>query len=245
MSLSMKYLYQNIFNPVLYSNPYITTFIKEAVSKPNDVYSDELAIEFCETMPSLDDMLMSLKTISDDACQQIKEQGLLSCFFVAGTQPQHTFIRSQIPVKIDNIRNLLNAGKCLAFVGRSRWIFFVIETYLINGIPVIGRPIPAEADWGIHIIGSSARGNSIQSIVTIQSKNNELIFTKPKINIVREKSTTFPFARFFHIQDEQEIANILLQLPQILEKHQEIKRQDAEINMLTVMKSLLKLGYNH
>jgi len=142
------------------------------------------------------------------------------------------------PTDSAEIQELLIRGKSLAFNHMAQSIFFVSEVYHKDGKPILGKEIPPDSQWGIQVIGSTARGNSFHSITTI-SGEKEFEFDNPDIQMGRESKFEYPFAKFFHIQDEIEMSEIIECIENICSDERK-----AIVNMMAMLKSLFLLGYH-
>lgn len=241
----MDCLYRDLLFPELYNCRRAAKFIDAIISPEIDSESTEPSEQFCKSMPSADDVIEQLYIVCKLAMQKIRESGTFNCFFVAfqDTKRPITLV-SKVPTTKSEIRELLSAGKCLAFANKAHSIFFASEVYHSNGKPILGQSIPSSASWGIHVVGSSAMGNSFRALIDIQDLNGNLFFGDPVIEIDRDRSFDYPFARFFSIADEDEMSDILSQLPTLSKHYPSLTEQVTIKNFAITMKALLKLGYH-
>lgn len=241
----MKYLYSELLFPELYNCPKASKFIDALISPEIDSVTDDIADQFCQTIPVTDDLIEHIHIVSKLAIQKVKDSGTFPCFFVAFQDKKNPItLVSPTPTTKDEIRELLCAGKCLAFASRAQSIFFTSEVYHKNGEPILGQPIPSSVSWGIQIIGSSVRGNAFRVLIDIQELDGKLIFGDESVRISRERTLDYPFAHFFSISDEEEMSSILSQLPTLSQHYPSVTEQESIKNFAVIMKVLLKLGYN-
>lgn len=243
----MECLYRELLFPELYNCRRAAKFVDALISPEIDSGSNEPAEQFCSAMPSADDVVEHLLKVCKLAIQKTREIGTFNCFFVAfqNTKPlQCITLVSKVPTTKEEIRELLCAGKCLAFANKAQSVFFASEIYHEDGKPILGQPIPESASWGIQVIGSSASGNSFRALISIQDLNGELIFSDPVVEINRDRCFDYPFARFFSITDEDEMSDILSQIPTLSQNYPTLTEQATIKNFAITMKALLKLGYH-
>lgn len=239
----MDCLYKNLLSPEFYSCPKAAKFIDAIISPEIDNASEKPSSDFCSSMPGLDTVLDQLESIATEMVDTVKKRGVVPCQFIAFVNQHPIVLQHPTPVSREEISELLSVGKCLAFCTCAHSIFFVSEVYHDNGMPIIGQDIPVDAKWGIQIVGSSASGNALHSIIQMDELYGKLVNNKPQTRITRDRQFHFPFAKFYNIANEDEMSKILSQI-NTLTAQRPMPERDVIINFAVILKSLLKLGYN-
>lgn len=207
-----------------------------------DSITDPLASKFCNAMPPGDDVISQVDRVAAMAMDRLMENGAVHCFFTTfkGNEPNAN-LDFPTPTCPSEIAKIIKAGKYLAFSTAAHSVFFASEVFHQDGMIVLGQHIPASAQWGIQVAGSSARGNSFQCIMDITEYEGHFHLNNPHVSISRQSAEPYPLARLFHIQDEKELTAILRHSRDMDNPNE----RSMLVNFAVLMKSLLRLGYQN
>lgn len=241
----MRCLYEELLEPNLYhEKPRVAQFIDSLAEPEIDTSSDDCADNFIEDMVPTDDIADCMHFIQTESELDINEYGSVSPSFFAFYNKKLKPLRllSENPDTQSRVDNLLSAGKCMAFVTTASVIFFRSLVYHEDEKICIDKTSTKAPRRGIHIIGSSVRGNCFVSLVDVDSSKRKSRFTPVLQKITRESKCDYPFSDFFNIRDEEEMCNIIQQAEKIMYKVN-LSEEDCLINFATTLKVLLFYGH--
>lgn len=242
------YLYHEMLNPDLYDIDFVANFIDSLLESEIDAASDENMSSLKQNMMATDDIESLTEPLMTKFQDTVTSTGTLSPHFIVFSNKTNkiTFeLEEAIPTKHRHIHNFLAAGKALSMIRSSQCTFFSTMQPLINGRPAIGDEISENCPWGIMLIGSSLRGNCFVHIQQILKDAERVCFRLLRRDILREgRFGNYPFSKFFHIQDANEMSNIIAQIPKLLSRSA-LSESEALVNFATTLKSLQYFGYDH
>ncbi len=235
-----------MLNPDLYDDPFVANFISNLCEPEVLSISEDNLARLRRNMMATDDIQMLVDPILMDAQEQITTTGTLSPQFAAFPDKDRRIsfgLESNIPTKSTNIRSFLAAGKALGFIRCSQCTFFYTMQPIENDRPAINEQVTTISPWGILIIGSSLRGNCFVNLVGIKRNLDKIKFYEIHQHIKREgQYYDYPFSKFFHIEDNEEMSEIIKQIPRIMGQSG-MNEQECIINFATTLRSLLYFGY--
>lgn len=236
-------LYKSLLDPANYKNKAVAEFVHSLVSPEIESLSEaELEATLEQVVPADDAM-----AFFDDCLAECKEKIRQHChfkpFFIAVCPDnKRTKLSSPVPISEAQIDDLMLAGKCLAFLTRAQAILFATEVFHDGNQPIWGEKPNSNAQWGILIVGSTVRGHAIQQLTAITKLNNEIEFEEIFKTMSRDSSVSSKIGKFFHIQDQQELCEIVVRIPKI-QALIPSTTSSAALNFMTSLKILQNLGY--
>jgi hypothetical protein len=244
----MNYLYDNLLDPDLYfDRPKVAQFLEFLQEPEVKTLSHEKADTLTREMMPLDDINSLIEPLAVNAQQQVIQTGSVSPKFSAFIRRDYKVkleLDDQIPKTTPKIRSFLSAGKALALMRSAQCIFFSTMQPLDNGSPAFGSIISDSAPWGILVIGSSLRGNCFVILMEVSRQNEDRVcFKTIHQKILREGKYDYPYSRFFHIADEDEMANIVEQIPKLMARCK-LSEQECVLNFATSLNALRMCGYD-
>jgi hypothetical protein len=240
----MDCLYNNLLSPELYSDKKVALFIETLHEEEIELASDVEAENVTSRLLSPDDIAGYMHQIEIETENALKSFGSVSPAFFAFFSNRKPPIRllSDNPSTQDQVNNLLSAGKCLAFVSGADAIFFRSMVYHEGVEVLVDKKQSVSPQTGIHIVGSSVRGNAFIFLSHIDLGTESVSFSPVYQKIMREGLYEYPFSNFYSIKDPVEMQNILEQLPKIMSKLNSNQRC-CLINFLTTLKVLHECGH--
>ncbi len=243
----MNHLYKELIDPDLYFDDSVAKFIENLLEPEIDSQSDENAEEFIEKMIPTDDIESLSESIYKQSKVSILDTGsLIPSFIIFRSQNNSIKLKADIPCKKNQVRDFSTAAKALAFIQNAQCVFFrTLQPIEENGNLIFGREIETDTAWAVHQVGSSVRGNCFVLLADIiRSNKNEVNFHITTQQILREGKYDYPYSRFFHIDDEIEMASVIQQIPRLVAKFPGLTEKDCLINFATTLKALCYFGYD-
>ncbi|MHA2279519.1 MAG: hypothetical protein ACXAC5_01320 [Promethearchaeota archaeon] len=241
-------LYREMINPDLYDNSFVAGFMDTLLEPEVDSASDSKLNTIKMDMMATDDIEMLCDPLSEEAQEKIISTGTLApqfATFPARNQKICFELETEIPTKSKNIRNFLHAGKALGLISLSQCTFFSTMQPLKDGFPAVGEEVTDLCPWGVIVIGSSLRGNCFVQLKQITRNSKNMCFDTLHQKILREgKYQDYPFSRFFHIHDANEMDAVVSQIPKLMMRGN-MSEQECIINFAATLKALKYFGYHH
>jgi len=236
-------MYEEMLQPELYDKPDIARFV-ETLNEPEikSASCDQVQIIRNEMMPT-DDIDTLCETIAAEAREIVQNTGTISPQFIGYTGKEHRVkcsAETKIPTTSKSVQKFLRAGKALGLSRATQCLFFTTMQPLKDDKPAFGDDVTELCPWGIFVIGSSLRGNCFVHLEQI-IKAEDLTFKTICHDILREGTHSYPFSKLFHIEDHEEMANIIEQISKLTG---EISEKECLINFATTLKALDYFGYS-
>lgn len=242
----MTYLYNNLLDPDLYCDqPHVARFVEMLLEPEIEANAAEQVRKISREMMPMDDINGLVEPLSLCAKQQITQTGSLTPEFNAFLDADYKIrlgIGDELPRTRRKVDEFLYAGKALAFVRVAQCIFFSTMQPLVNDMPAFGESVSESAPWGIIIIGSSLRGNCFILLMEITRNKDNIRFNTIHHKILREGQYDYPYSRFFHIEDEDEMGGIIRQIPKLMIRCQ-LSEEECVQNFASCLMILRQLGY--
>lgn len=243
----MTYLYHEMLDPDLYDNDFVANFVDTLLEPEIDAASEENLSTLKQEIMATDDIESLTEPLMVLAQEKTTSTGTLAPNFVAFPSKNNKIsfeLEKAIPTKYKHIKYFLAAGKALGMIRSAQCIFFLTIQPLIDGRPAIGEEVSDACPWGIMLIGSSLRGNCFVQIQQIIRNSENLCFQLLRQDILREgKYLNYPFSRFFHIQDANEMSDVITQIPKLIARST-LSEYEALVNFATTLKALQYFGYD-
>lgn len=238
-------LYDDLLQPELYfDKPRVARFI-DALSEPEiESASCDQIQRLKRDMMATDDINTLAENLSMEAREIAINTGTISPQFIIYTDREHRVKLSseiKIPTTCHSVKRFLRAGKALGMSRTAQCIFFIAMQPLKDDTPIFGENINDPCSWGILVIGSSLRGNCFVCLERMVRKDS-LDFETAHHNILREGQYDYPFNKFFHIEDYEEMGGIIEQICKL--SSETISEKDCLINFATTLKALDFFGYS-
>ncbi len=240
------YSYHSMLDPNLYDNEFVANFV-DGLSEPEvNSTSEELLNILKQEMMATDDISMLIESLLNEAKEKIISSGTLAPQFISYTDQDHKVrfeLEMNIPTKSKQINKFFAAGKALSMIKSAQCTFFSTMQPLKDGFPAVGKEVDDDCPWGIFIIGSSLRGNCFVQLHQIIRNSSDICFNSIHEKIMREgQYAPYPFSRFFHINDEEEMSRIISQIPKLMMRSN-MSEQECIVNFATTLKALNHFGY--
>ncbi len=238
-------LYNNLLQPELYfEKPSVARFI-ETLNEPEiDSASCDQIQQLKRNMMATDDINTLAEDLSMEARETAISTGTVTPQFVAYLDEEHRVkfsSESKIPTTQKSVQRFLRAGKALGFSRTAQCTFFVtMQPLKDDNTPACGNDT-ALCPWGILVIGSSLRGNCFVRLERM-IKGDGLDFETVYHNILREGKYDYPFSKLFHIEDYEEMGEIVEQTSKLTPGT--ISERECLINFATTLKALDFFGYS-
>lgn len=238
-------MYQRLMDPDLYVEmPVVARFV-EAMNEPEiQDASQENVARLQRDLTPTDDINGIAETLASEARNCVITTGTLTPQFVGYLSPDQRIKinpQSKIPKTPRSISRFMKAGKALALTRTTHCIFFCTLQPIKNGEPIVGDDITDICPWGVMVIGSSLRGNCFVHLEQMFRNKEELSFRCLYHKILREGQYEYPFSKFLHIQDHNEMAEIITQASKF---NTELPEKECLINVATTLKALDTFGYS-
>lgn len=234
-------IYKSLLQPELYYESEVVRFI-ETLSEPEiESASEEQLIQLRKGIMSTDHISDLAKRLSNEAKDIIIRSGAISPRFFCYLDQEHRInfgSETKMPTHPQAVKKFLQAAKALAFSRSAQCIFFRAMQFFNDNKPVFGQTISEDSNWGILVIGSSLRGNCF---IRLEQKIGEENFKVLEHKIMREGQYNYPYSRFFHIEDHEEMIEIIRQALKLTS--QSIPEKECLINFATTLKALDFFGY--
>ncbi len=241
----MECLYRNLLVPELYPESgrvaqFIEGLLEPEIDTASDLELEQLAAHILPT----DDIADRLQTVEKETQEGIRKCGTSPPSFFAfyGNHRKPIRLLSDNPKTKPHVSNLLYAGKCMAMATAAHSIFFRSLVYHRKGEVYANQLDSMDYQEGIHVIGSSIRGNCFVSLSSIEKNDSKITFAPVSQKITREGEYDYPFGQFFGIEDHIEMRQIIQQCENIAHKLN-LTHHQCLINFATTFKALLKFGY--
>lgn len=239
----MKRIYEKFLDPDLYDNPWVASFIENLNEPELDEASDQGALCLRKEMMPIDDIYGLLQSLHQSAQTQIRKTGTLDPEFVAFINPSSPIrFSSGLPQNLQQVKNFLNAAKCLSLVRCCQCMFFSAMQPILDGKPVFAK-MADDCDWGLLTIGSSLRGNCFIMLSELLTEE-KFSFQVVEDKITRENEYDYPYSRFYHINSYEEMEEIIKQIPKLINRTQNFTERDGLLNFATTLKALRQFGYD-
>ena len=238
-------LYSGFLQPELYfENPKVARFI-EVLREPEVESASRDQIKWLKrNMMATDDINTLAEQLSAEARETIINTGTITPQFIGYLDHEHRVkfsSEAKIPTTYTAVKRFLRAGKALGLSRTAQCLFFVAMQPLKDDTPAFGNDIEDPCPWGILVIGSSLRGNCFVRLERMVRKDN-LDFEIVYHNILREGQYNYPFSKFFHIEDYEEMKGIIEQVLKLTSEP--ISEKQCLINFATTLKALYFFGYS-
>lgn len=240
MSLYSKLLYPELY----YEKPKVARFI-ETLSEPEiESTSHERIQRLKRDMMATDDIDALAEGLAMEARQMVLDTGTIAPQFI-GYLDQERRVKfrpeTKIPTTPKSVTRFLRAGKALGLSRTTQCIFFVTMQPLKDNEPIFGSDVIEPCPWGILVVGSSLRGNCFVHLQKMIRKE-KLSFETVHHNILREGQYKYPYSKLFHIEDYDEMAEIIEQVSKLA--NETISERECLINFATTLKALDFFGYS-
>lgn len=236
-------MYEKFLDPDLYDSPWIASFIENLNEPEIDGLSDEAVYWLAKQMMPTDDIYGLLQSLHQSAQEKIKKTGTLAPEFVAFTDINVPIrFSSRLPQTPKQVDNFLIAAKCLSLVRCCQCIFFSAMQPIKDGKPFFAQNVDDNCDWGLLTIGSSLRGNCfimLSELLTTEKFSFKIIEDK----ITREKEYNYPYSRFYHIDNYEEMEEIINQIPKLVNRTECLAERESLVNFASTLKALQRFGY--
>lgn len=234
-------LYSNLLQPELYyDKPEVARFI-ETLNEP------EIESASCDQIQRLEQEMMATDDINTiaghlatEAREIVSNTGTIPPRFVGYLDQEHRvkFCPNKIPTNSESVKRFLEAGKALGLSRTAQCIFFITMQPLKDDEPVFGEETTELCPWGILVVGSSLRGNCFVRLERI-IRGKKLDFEVINHTILREGQYNYPYSKFFHIKNYNEMGDVIKQILKLTG----IPEKECFINFLTTLKALDLFGY--
>lgn len=237
-------LYGNLLQPELYfDKPKVAQFV-DTLNEPEIEAASYIQIQQLKReMIAIDDIDTLGEKLALEAREAVINTGTIIPQFISYLDLEHRVkfsSETRIPTTYKAVKRFLRAGKALGFSRTAQCIFFVAMQPLKNDAPAFGEDITDPCPWGILVIGSSLRGNCFVHLERMIRKDN-LIFETAYHKILREGQYNYPFSKFFHIENYDEMGNVIEQISKLAGTMPE---KECLINFATTLKALDFFGYS-
>ncbi len=231
-------LYSHLLQPELYSEkPKVARFI-DALSEPEiESASHDQIQRLQQEMMATDDISTLAENLAKEARGIATDTGTVIPHFISYLDADHRVkfsAETKIPTTLKSVKRFLRAGKALGISRAAQCTFFVAMQPLQDDAPAFGSNIADPCSWGILVIGSSLRGNCFVHLERMTNKNS-LDFEIVHHSILREGQYNYPFSKFFHIEDYEEMGDVIEQIPKLTSS---ISENECLINFATTLKAL-------
>lgn len=235
-------LYNNLLQPELYyEKPSVARFI-ETLSEPEiESASCDQIQRLKRDMMATDDIDTLTEQLAIEAREIVANTGTITPQFIAYLDKEHRVKLSsetRIPTTPQSVKRFLRAGKALGLSRTAQCIFFITMQPMKDNAPIFGGDTTKSCPWGILVIGSSLRGNCF---VHLEQMIKNLDFVVTQHNILREGQYDYPYSKLFHIEDHEEMADVI---EQTLRLARSIPERECLINFATTLKALDFFGYS-
>lgn len=241
MSLYSELLYPEFY----YEKPEVARFI-ETLSEPEiDSASFDQLQRLKQDMMATDDIDTLAEDLAMEAQKTVIDTGTLSPQFIGYLDREHRVKlhpETRIPTTPESVKRFLRAGKALGMSRTTQCIFFIAMQPLIDDKPIFGGDAIEPCPWGILVIGSSLRGNCFVHLQRMVRKES-LDFETAHHDILREGRYKYPFSKLFHIEDHEEMTEIIEQVSKLADGTT-IPERECLINFATTLKALDFFGYS-
>ena len=237
--------YDSLLQPELYfDKPAVARFIETLNSPEIDSASHEQVQQLKRDMMATDDIETLAEDLTKEARATVINTGTINPQFIGYTDSEHRIKLSsetKIPTTPESVKRFLRAGKALGLSRTAQCIFFITMQPLQDDTPIFGDNIVDPCSWGILVIGSSLRGNCFVNLERMTHKDS-LDFETVYHNILREGQYNYPFSKLFHIENYEEMGNVIEQISKLAADT--ISEKECLINFATTLKALSFFGYS-
>ena len=235
--------YSELLHPELYyDKPAVARFV-ECLNEPEiESASRERIQQLKQEMMATDDINTLTENLAMEAQKTVKDTGTLAPQFIGYLDQEHRVKfhpEAKIPTTPNSVKRFLRAGKALGLSRTMQCLFFASMQPLMDDKPIFGE-ITEPCPWGILVIGSSLRGNCFVHLQKMIKKES-LAFETSHHNILREGQYEYPFSKLFHIEDYDEMAEVIEQVSKLTNG---IPEKECLINFATTLKALDFFGYS-
>lgn len=238
-------LYSELLHPEFYyEKPAIARFI-ETLNEPEiESTSHDQLQQLKRDMISTDDIDTLAEELAMEARETIINTGTIAPQFIGYPNKERRvkFHSKTVPTTPKLIRRFLRAGKALGLSRATQCLFFVSMQPLKDNRPIFGDDVTGMCSWGILVIGSSLRGNCFVHLHRIVRKES-LSFEVAHHDILREGQYEYPFSKLFHIEDHDEMAEIIEQASKLSDETT-VPERECLINFATTLKALDFFDYS-
>lgn len=238
-------LYSELLHPEFYyEKPEVARFV-ETLNEPEieSASCDQLQ-QLKQDMMATDDIDTIAENLAMEARKTVISTGTISPQFIGYLNHEHRVKfhpGTGIPTTPKSVRRFLRAGKALGLSRTAQCIFFVAMQPLKDNKPIFGDDIVEPCSWGILVIGSSLRGNCFVHLQRMVRKES-LSFETAHHDILREGQYMYPYSKLFHIEDYDEMTDIIEQISKLTDGT--ISERECLINFATTLKALDFFGYS-
>jgi len=237
-------LYRNFLQPELYfEKPEVARFV-ETLSEPEiESTSSDRMQRLERDMMATDDIDDIATNLAIEAREIVSETGTIPPQFISYTDKDHRVklnSEAKIPTTNKAVNRFLIGGKALGMSRAAQCTFFMTMQPLLENKPVFGNDVTDSCPWGILVVGSSLRGNCFVHIEQITKKEG-IDFKMLDHDILREGRYKYPYSRFFHIRDHDEMGEVIEQMLKITST---VTEKECLINFATSLKALDFFGYS-
>lgn len=238
-------LYNNLLQPELYfEKPRVARFV-DTLNEPEIESASYIQIQRLKRdMMAIDDIDTLTEHLALEAQEAVINTGTIIPQFISYLDSEHRVkfsSETKIPTTYKSVKRFLRAGKALGLSRTAQCTFFVAMQPLKNNVPAFGEDITDPCTWGILVIGSSLRGNCFVHLERMIRKGN-LIFETAHHEILREGQYNYPFSKLFHIEDYEEMGDVIEQVSKLASDA--ISEKECLINFATTLKALDFFGYS-
>ena len=239
-------LYSELLHPEFYyEKPAVARFI-ETLSEPEiESASYDQIRRLKQEMMATDDIDTLAEDLAMEARETVIHTGTIAPQFIGYLDKEHRVKfrpETKIPTTPKSVRRFLRAGKALGISRTAQCIFFVTMQPLKDNKPIFGDDVVEPCPWGILVIGSSLRGNCFVHLQKMVKKES-LSFETAHHDILREGQYEYPYSKLFHIEDYDEMADIIEQASKLTDGTT-IPERKCLINFATTLKALDFFGYS-
>ncbi len=237
-------MYSELLHPELYyEKPEVARFI-DALNEPEiESASYDRVQRLKQEMMGTDDIDTLAEDLAMEAQKTVINTGTIFPQFIGylGREYRVKFHpETRIPTSPKSVRRFLRAGKALGLSRTAQCLFFVAMQPLMDNNPFFGE-IVEPCPWGILVIGSSLRGNCFVHLQRMIRKES-LDFETAYHDILREGQYEYPFSKLFHVEDCNEMAEIIEQISKLA--NGTVPERECLINFATTLKALDFFGYS-
>ena len=111
-------------------------------------------------------------------------------------------------------------------------MFFSAMQPILDGKPVFAKMADDHCDWGLLTIGSSLRGNCFVMLSELLAEE-KFSFQIIEDKITRENEYDYPYSRFYHINNYEEMEEIIKQVPKLINRTENFTERDGLLNFTT------------
>lgn len=238
-------LYGNLLQPELYfEKPSVARFIETLHEPEIESASHDRILRLKKDIMSTDEINTITVQLAMEARETIINTGTIIPQFISYTDADHRVkfnSGTKIPTSRESTKRFLAAGKALGLSRTAHCIFFVTMQPLKDDVPFFGSNTIDPCPWGILVIGSSLRGNCFIHLERMIKKDS-LDFETAHHDILREGKYDYPFSKFFHIEDHEEMGDIIEQISKL--DSQKVSEKECLISFATTLKALDFFGYS-